>query len=65
MKSGNGIPAFYVDYTGTLCLQFPLNDLLNGGGCWLTDQKVQIKTWHNLVVSSVESKLDIKQHFCN
>ena len=51
-NGGDGIPAFYISDTGYLCVTFPLDNGLNSGPCNQENQ-VKIKTWYNLVVSSV------------
>ena len=50
-NGGDGIPAFYISDTGHLCVTFPLDGELNWGRCG--KYQVKIKTWYNLVVSSV------------
>ena len=50
-NGGDGIPAFYISDTGYLCVTFPLDNGLNSGRC--DHYQVKIKTWYNLVVSSV------------
>lgn len=56
--SGDGIPALYIDNTGILCLYFPMNDYLNMASC--STRKVEIKTWNNLVISSVMENLQVR-----
>ena len=50
-NGGDGIPAFYLVHTGIPCVSFPMNNDLNYGDC--NKEKLSIKKWHNLVVSSV------------
>ena len=57
-KGGDGIPAFYISHTGQLCVTFPVDGNLNYGGCG--NDQVKIKTWYNLVVSSVMENSQVR-----
>ena len=56
-KGGDGIPAFYISHTGHLCVTFPVDGNLNYGRC--DKDQVKIKTWYNLVVSSVMENFQV------
>ena len=57
-NGGDGIPAFYISDTGHLCVTFPLDGELNWGRCG--KYQVKIKTWYNLVVSSVMENSQVR-----
>ena len=57
-NGGDGIPALYIGHTGFLCISFPMNNRLNMGSCGM--EKVNTKTWYNLVVSSVMENSQVR-----